>query len=148
MDQTANTNRSSAKAMEDDHESICMSTNHEDHLNMSAVCRLRLLIAELIREVELIDYGHSPSAEIRLQETSDNINFYEEVSRFEIAMIKTALQRTHGNQRLAARFLNLNSSTLHAKIKQYNIRPEPLASTSTAKDLISLSCTSSQGRVG
>lgn len=89
----------------------------------NAVCRLRHLIAEVIQEVDLIDYGHSPSAEIRLLQTGYDINFYEEVSRFEIAMIKTALHRTRGNQRLAARLLNLNSSTLNAKVKQYDIRP-------------------------
>ena len=100
-----------------------MSTEHENQLSMNAVCRLRLLLVELIREVELIDYGHLPSAEMRLQETGENLNFYEEVSRFEIAMIKTALYRTHGNQRLAARYLNLNYSTLNAKVKQYDITP-------------------------
>lgn len=85
-----------------------------------AVCRLRLLIAELIQEVELIDYGYSPSVESRLQQT-DQINFYEEVARFEIALIRNALQRTKGHQVHAARLLNLNSSTLNAKIKQYDI---------------------------
>jgi DNA-binding NtrC family response regulator len=86
----------------------------------NAVCRLRLLIAELIQEVELIDYGHTPSVEMRLQQT-DQINFYEEVARFEIALIKTALYRAHGHQVNAARLLNLNSSTLNAKIKQYDM---------------------------
>jgi DNA-binding NtrC family response regulator len=86
----------------------------------NAVCRLRLLIAELIQEVELIDYGYSPSVESRLQQT-DKINFYEEVARFEIALIRNALQRTKGHQVHAARLLNLNSSTLNAKIKQYDI---------------------------
>jgi DNA-binding NtrC family response regulator len=123
MNQTPGINKPDALEMEDDNQSICISADQENHLSMSAVCRLRLLIEELIREVELIDYGHSPSVEIRLQETSDNINFYEEVSRFEIAMIKTALHRTHGNQRLAARFLNLSSSTLNDKVKLYDIRP-------------------------
>ena len=103
-------------------ETICVP--EEDGIDpaqgTNAVCRLRRLIAELIQEVDLIDYGHSPSVEIRLQQ---DINFYEEVSRFEIAMIKTALHRTRGNQRLAARLLNLNSSTLNAKVKQYDIRP-------------------------
>lgn len=118
-------NKSDENRMGENPESICVSTDRGNDLGMSAVCRLRLLIAELIREVELIDYGHSPSVEIRLQQTGDNINFYEEVSRFEIAMIKTALHRTQWNQRLAARLLNLNSSTLNAKVKRYDIRPLP-----------------------
>ena len=101
-------------------ETTCLPTGNGNDLGLSAVCRLRLLIAELIQEVELIDYGHSPSVEIRLQQT-DQINFYEEVASFEIALIKTALYRAHGHQGHAARLLNLNSSTLNAKIKQYNL---------------------------
>lgn len=85
-----------------------------------AVCRLKFLIAELIQEVELIDCGYSQSVESRLQQT-DQIDFYEEVARFEIALIRDALQRTKGHQVYAARLLNLNSSTLNAKIKQYDI---------------------------
>ena len=100
----------------------CVPTAHEngDFHDTNAVRRLRLLIAELIQEVELIDYGHSPYVESRLQQT-EQINFYEEVSRFEIALIRNALQRTKGHQVRAARLLNLNSSTLNAKIKQYDI---------------------------
>jgi len=106
----------------DDLEPTCASTGNRNgnFHDTNAVCRLRLLIAELICEVELIDYGYSPSVESRLRQT-DQINFYEEVARFEIALIRNALQRTKGHQVHAARLLNLNSSTLNAKIKQYDI---------------------------
>lgn len=90
-----------------------------------AVFRLKRLIAELIQEVELINCGHSRAVEIRLQQANEQLNFYEEVARFEIALIKNALQRTGGNQRVAARLLNLNPSTLNAKLKHYNIRTFP-----------------------
>lgn len=54
-------------------------------------------------------------------------NFYQEVTYFEISLIKRALKKTHGNQARAARLLGLNQPTLHGKIKQYGIRAEILA---------------------
>jgi DNA-binding protein Fis len=51
-------------------------------------------------------------------------DFYEEVRRFEIALIKRALKQTNGNQAQAARLLGLNQPTLHGKIKQYGIRAD------------------------
>jgi transcriptional regulator with GAF, ATPase, and Fis domain len=51
------------------------------------------------------------------------INFYDEVARFEISLIKLALERTKGNQARASRLLRLKPTTLHAKIKQYGIPP-------------------------
>jgi DNA-binding NtrC family response regulator len=88
-----------------------------------SIRRLRLLIANLISEVESLVPADSKSTDQSDPlETGDSINFYEEIKRFKIALIKSALHRTGGNQVLAAALLNLNSSTLNAKIRQYNIR--------------------------
>jgi DNA-binding NtrC family response regulator len=46
------------------------------------------------------------------------IDFYDEVRRFEVEMIQSALRRTNGVQTEAALLLGLKPSTLHAKIKQ------------------------------
>jgi DNA-binding NtrC family response regulator len=59
-------------------------------------------------------------------------NFYEEVERFEVALIQKALQQTGGNQAQAARLLGLNQTTLHGKIKHYGIYPNVLVYDSTA----------------
>jgi len=61
-------------------------------------------------------------------------NFYEEVKRFEIALIKRALKHTQGNQARAARLLGLNQPTLHGKIKQYGIHADILAYREEASD--------------
>ena len=53
------------------------------------------------------------------------IDFYEEVERYEIGLIKRALQESCGNQRRAAQRLAMNSSTLNAKIKHYGIQINP-----------------------
>ena len=49
------------------------------------------------------------------------VNFYEEVTKFEIELIKQALSYTKGNQRAAARLLGLKTSTLNSKVKTYNM---------------------------
>jgi DNA-binding NtrC family response regulator len=49
------------------------------------------------------------------------INFYDEVRRFEIDLIRRALDQTGGHQSRAARLLGLNATTLNSKIKTYNI---------------------------
>jgi DNA-binding NtrC family response regulator len=50
------------------------------------------------------------------------VNFYEEVKRFEIDLIRRALDQTAGHQSRAARLLGLNATTLNSKIKTYDIR--------------------------
>ncbi len=49
------------------------------------------------------------------------VSFYDEVARFEINMIRKALEHTGGNQSRAARLLGMNTTTLNSKIKAYNI---------------------------
>jgi DNA-binding NtrC family response regulator len=50
------------------------------------------------------------------------VNFYDEVKRFEIDLIRRALEQTGGHQSRAARLLGLNATTLNSKIKTNAIR--------------------------
>jgi DNA-binding NtrC family response regulator len=50
------------------------------------------------------------------------VNFYDEVKKFEIDLIRRALNQTGGHQSRAARLLGLNATTLNSKIKNYNIQ--------------------------
>jgi two-component system NtrC family response regulator len=52
------------------------------------------------------------------------VNFYDEVKRFEIDLIRRALDQTGGHQSRAARLLGLNATTLNSKIKSYNLQPK------------------------
>jgi DNA-binding NtrC family response regulator len=56
-------------------------------------------------------------------EIGRGINFYDEVRRFEIDLIRRALDQTGGHQSRAARLLGMNATTLNSKIKTYNIDP-------------------------
>jgi DNA-binding NtrC family response regulator len=58
-------------------------------------------------------------------EIGRGINFYEEVRRFEIDLIRRALEQTGGHQSRAARLLGMNATTLNSKIKTYNINLRP-----------------------
>jgi DNA-binding protein Fis len=76
---------------------------------------LRQLTLRLFREVQSL-------SEIKTLNVNDGLDFYDEVSRFEIELINRALLYTGGHQGRAARLLNLKVTTLNSKIKHYNIK--------------------------
>jgi DNA-binding NtrC family response regulator len=53
---------------------------------------------------------------------SQGISFYDEVNRFQIELIRRALEITGGHQSRAAKLLGMNTTTLNSKIRYYNIR--------------------------
>jgi DNA-binding NtrC family response regulator len=74
---------------------------------------LREAALMLLREVEsLTSIQPQPERDLGLQ---------EQVQRYEIELIRNALQRTRGNQRRAAKLLNVKVTTLNCKIKRYGI---------------------------
>lgn len=75
---------------------------------------LRVVAASLSQAVdELEDFRTSPLTE--------HFDFYDEVRRFEISLIRKALRTTRGCQLAAARLLRLKPTTLNTKIKTYRI---------------------------
>ena len=74
--------------------------------------------------VEMIRATEGTSAEIDI---SRGVNFYDEVKKFEIDLIRRALDQTGGHQSRAARLLGLNATTLNSKIKTYNLDVRPHA---------------------
>ena len=86
--------------------------------------RLIELANSMLREAELmageklfLDDSH------RLQalKIADGIDFFEELKRFEVSLIKLALSQTGGHQARAAKLLNIKPTTLNTKIKVYGI---------------------------
>ena len=84
------------------------------------VMALKALASRLMREVECL-------TEVHTVDINDGIDFYDEVTEFEIGLIRRALLHTHGHQGRAARLLNLKVTTLNSKIKQYKIRLDVFA---------------------
>lgn len=87
---------------------------HETPQTSSNIQNLRTLTLKLLREVQSIGEVHTVNLE-------GGLDFYSEVSRFEIDLIKRALLQTAGHQGRAAKLLNLKVTTLNSKIKHYNL---------------------------
>jgi len=77
--------------------------------------QVKSIAQKLLAELDMIELSDAGS-------TAGAMNFYKEVRRFEKELIIQALMRSDGHQLRAARLLNLNPSTLKAKIKKYNIQ--------------------------
>ena len=75
---------------------------------------LREAALTVLREVESLRSG-------RLGRVDGNFKLCDEVQRFEIELIRSALGRTGGNQVRAARLLGVKPTTLNAKLKRYKI---------------------------
>lgn len=93
------------------------NTNARDEPQKSALASVKLLkdlTAALSTTLAAMDFA-------RLHDIRLGINFYDEVQRFEIDLIRQALKVTQGNQTRAAKLLALNIKTLNHKIKTYHI---------------------------
>jgi DNA-binding protein Fis len=87
------------------------------------ITALKQLTLELVREVQSI-------GEVKVLDVDNGLDFYNEVTRFEIDLITRALVLTGGHQARAAKLLNLKGTTLNSKIKLYKIKPESFEGTS------------------
>lgn len=76
------------------------------------------LITELLQALTAASEALESERESQAFQDTD---FYETVRNFEISLIQRALRATSGNQAKAARLLHLKQTTLHGKIKQYEI---------------------------
>ena len=84
------------------------------------ITALKNLTLQLVREVQSI-------GEVKVLDIDSGLDFYNEVTHFEIDLISRALILTGGHQARAAKLLNLKGTTLNSKIKSYNIKPESFA---------------------
>lgn len=78
------------------------------------ISMLTELAFQLFRDLQSIREVNAPCVE-------NGLDFYDEVRRFEIDLIKRALLQTGGHQGRAAKLLHLKMTTLNSKIKHYNI---------------------------
>jgi transcriptional regulator with GAF, ATPase, and Fis domain len=77
---------------------------------------------DALKEVALTLLGAVDSLRSTSPSRDHSIKLQDEVQRFETDLIRTALDRTGGNQARAARLLGVKHTTLNAKIKRYKIR--------------------------
>jgi DNA-binding NtrC family response regulator len=79
---------------------------------------LKALTKLILHEVESLE-EISPAKTVESEEAT--INLPDKVQRYEANLIRHALFSVNGNQSKAARKLGMKITTLHAKIKRYDI---------------------------
>jgi len=89
------------------------------------VKQLTLLAKALASEVDTLqaELGNERNGDKQLDFDDQGIDFYKEIERYEIELIKSALNHCNGNQTKAARLLRMKSTTLNAKMKHYGLNP-------------------------
>ncbi len=89
------------------------------------VQQLTLLARALAGEIESLqaELTTDRNRDKQIDFNNESIDFYNEVERYEIELIKSALSHCNGNQTHAARLLRMKSTTLNAKMKHYGLNP-------------------------
>lgn len=89
------------------------------------VQQLTLLAKALASEIETLqaELAKDRNRDKPVVIDNDGIDFYHEVERYEIELIKSALSHCDGNQSRAAKLLHMKSTTLNAKMKHYGLNP-------------------------
>ena len=87
------------------------------------VDQLVTLAKALAREIETLKAELTNDQNNRQIDFNEGIDFYDEIERFEIELIRSALNQCDGNQTRAAKLLHLKSTTLNAKMKHYGLHP-------------------------
>lgn len=85
---------------------------------------LKELSAALSQAAELLEETAPLNGDLA-HSIEGGIDFYHEVTRFEIRLILCALRQTRGNQKKAAQMLGIGSTTLNAMIKRHGIDFKP-----------------------
>jgi transcriptional regulator with GAF, ATPase, and Fis domain len=121
MNGTATLEHEDVRLMDDadDIEEMRADDGSEEGASKSKTKQLKNLALSLLMEVQAL-------SEVPTLDIKNGIDFYEEVSRFEVDLIQRALAHTGGNQVRAARLLNMKVTTLNSKIKHYNISVDVL----------------------
>jgi DNA-binding protein Fis len=87
--------------------------------------QLIVIAKALASEVESLqtEFFTDRKRERQIDLANDGFDFYREVERYEIELIKNALDLCEGNQARAAKLLTMKPTTLNAKMKHYGLNP-------------------------
>lgn len=96
-------------------------------LEEARIASLKVLALTLLRQVELLE------KQIAVSNVSE-LNLQKEVQGFEAAIIRSALAKTGGRQRRAARLLGVKVTTLNTKIKRHKINLDNVATKPIESD--------------
>jgi DNA-binding NtrC family response regulator len=100
-----------------------IASNDSDSQSENRIQQLIQLARALTSEIESLRTELSTVQPKQIDFAKDGINFYQEIERYEIDLIESALHLCDGNQAQAARLLQIKPTTLNAKIKHYGLNP-------------------------
>jgi DNA-binding protein Fis len=80
-----------------------------------------LFLEELNSAFDSDEMAAGPQGYLAKLYSGAGVNYYQELRRFEIELIRCALALTGGKQAAAAQLLGLKPTTLNTKIKQFKI---------------------------
>ena len=103
-----------ARELSEELAKVNISEHTDEAASHNKIETLKELTFRILREVQSM-------REVGVPVIDNGIDFYAEVTRFEIDLINRALMQTRGHQGRAARLLNLKITTLNSKIKHYGI---------------------------
>jgi transcriptional regulator with PAS, ATPase and Fis domain len=86
--------------------------------------KIRNLAEVLMAEADSLEREHAQveaATTARNLDVKSGIDFFNEVRRFEIQLIRLALSYSNGNQAKAAKLLGLGATTLNYKMKTYQL---------------------------
>ena len=107
-----------ARPRETDHPS--QARKHDNTAELVFILQGLARLTEAIHStVEILQVSNAIP---RLPPVHNGIDFYVEVKNFEIALIESALQCANGSPARAAKLLGLKPTTLHSKVKLYEIQ--------------------------
>lgn len=98
------------------------ATHADPDVFKSVLKDLSVALAEAAKSLEQTVLLHEDPA----PKVQQGIDFYREVRRFKIALIRAALVHADGQQKRAAELLSIHLSTLNAMIKRYDIGIKPV----------------------
>lgn len=80
---------------------------------------LKTLVELVLHELETLQQITNSG----VHDGDEPVSLPEEIIEFEVRLIRNALIQTRGNQRSAAALLGIKHTTLHAKLRRYDIDP-------------------------
>jgi PAS domain S-box-containing protein len=99
-------------------------SHHQSDIPLDRQIRvLRDVSAALSTAAEILEQAKKSEVSQNL-DISGGIDFYEEVHRYEDALIRRALKLTGGNQKRAASLLGIKPTTLHTILKRHKIEQD------------------------
>jgi DNA-binding protein Fis len=89
---------------------------------------LEIIKTEVMRSIaRILDFNANNYLSVLDFNGKRGVNFYEEVMKFEIDLLRQALAKVRGNQRAAARLLSMKTTTLNSKVKLYRLNVDFIA---------------------